>query len=263
MRWDANARDWAAQEEMEEPRYQAALASLGVRQGDRLLDVGCGSGVFLALAAGTGATVAGVDAAPGLLEIARRRVPSADLRHADLLSLPFGDASFEIVTGFNAFFFAADMVEALREARRVLVPAGRVLVQVWGNPDHCDLKLAIAAASALAGAAAPPNPLWRDGVLEDLLRQAGLAAADRFTARVPLVYPDSATLLARVLAPPPMTAAVLAAGEAAVREAVLAALDPFRQADGSYRLHNEWVYVIGRTGATAQDDHVRASVARS
>ena len=49
----------------------------------------------------------------------RERVPEADLRLADMEALPFGESSFDLVAGFNSFFFAVDMVAALREASRV------------------------------------------------------------------------------------------------------------------------------------------------
>ena len=56
-----------------------------------MLDVGCGTGVFLRLCADRGADVSGLDASDGLLEIARERVPEADVRLGDLQSLPYVD----------------------------------------------------------------------------------------------------------------------------------------------------------------------------
>ena len=66
--------------------------------------------------------VSGIDASEGLLEIARERVPEADLRLGDLQTLPYADDTFDLVTGFTSFFFADDMVAALREAGRVARP---------------------------------------------------------------------------------------------------------------------------------------------
>ncbi|MBA3910085.1 MAG: hypothetical protein C0524_09400 [Rhodobacter sp.] len=74
------------------------------------------------MAASRGAVVSGFDAAEALLEIARERVPGGDFRTADLEAMPFGDAVFDVVTGFNAFQFAGDPVRALSEARRVTRP---------------------------------------------------------------------------------------------------------------------------------------------
>jgi Methyltransferase domain len=51
----------------------------------------------------------GIDASEALLELARNRVPDAELRLGDMQFLPYGDDSFDLVTGFTSFFFAADL----------------------------------------------------------------------------------------------------------------------------------------------------------
>ena len=95
------------------------LDAAGVGPGTRVLDVGCGSGLTLVLAAQRGATPSGLDISPGLLGIARERLPAADLREGDMESLPHRDAAFDAVVGVNAFQFAGDPRRALREAARV------------------------------------------------------------------------------------------------------------------------------------------------
>ena len=99
-----------------------------------MLEVGCGTGVFLRLAASRGARASGLDASVALVELARARVPEADVRVGEMQALPYASDSFDVVVGFNAFFFAADMVEALREAGRVANPGAPVAIQVWGAP---------------------------------------------------------------------------------------------------------------------------------
>ena len=138
-RWGARARAWAATEEQQLPTYEAAIERVGIGERTRVLEVGCGSGVFLRAAADRGAQVTGLDASPALLELARVRVPEADLRVGDLQFLPYADDAFDVVAGFNAFFFASDIVAAVREAGRVAVPGGTVVVQVWGRHGTCDL----------------------------------------------------------------------------------------------------------------------------
>ena len=64
------------------------------------------------------------------------------------------DDSFDLVAGFNAFFFAVDMVGALREAGRVAKPGAPVVVQVWGRHDRCDLE----AMKAVIRPFMPPRP---------------------------------------------------------------------------------------------------------
>ena len=105
--WSVRADDWAAiQERQVAPAYEAALDALRVGPSTRLLDAGCGAGMFLRLAADRGADVTGLDASEGLLAHARARVPGAPLLQADLEQLPYEDASFDIVTGFNSFQYA-------------------------------------------------------------------------------------------------------------------------------------------------------------
>ena len=137
--WGSRAADWAATEEQQLPTYEEAIRRLRIGAGQRVLEAGCGSGVFLRAAADRGARVTGLDASEALIALARARVPEADLRVGDLQVLPFADDSFDVVAGFNSFFFAADMVAALREAGRVARPGGYVVIQVWGRHDTCDL----------------------------------------------------------------------------------------------------------------------------
>ena len=91
--WGARARDWAeVQEGQFAAGYDHVLARAGVGPGTRLLDAGCGAGKAAMRAAGLGASVSGIDAAPLLLEIARERVPHGEFHEGDLEDLPFADA---------------------------------------------------------------------------------------------------------------------------------------------------------------------------
>jgi SAM-dependent methyltransferase len=213
-----------------------------------VLDVGCGSGVFLEGASDRGAQTFGLDASEELIALARERVPEADLRVGDMQVLPYEDDRFDLVCGFNAFFFAADMVRALREARRVAKPGAPVVIQVWGRPERCDLTAMKQAVFPLGAPplpdAAPPPPLWKPGVLEGIASEAGLAPQSAFDLSYAFEYPDSETLVRRMLAPVPVVEAVEAAGEARVREAILRSLAAYRTADGSYRLENEWRFLL-------------------
>src|SRR5919107_1041883 len=103
--WGDRPRDWAGNEEQQLEVYEAALTRVPPVSGSRVLDVGCGTGVFLRLAADRGATVTGLDASENLLAVARGRVPEAELVHGDLQSLPLADDAFDLVTGFTSFFF--------------------------------------------------------------------------------------------------------------------------------------------------------------
>jgi ubiquinone/menaquinone biosynthesis C-methylase UbiE len=120
--WGARAGDWADNEAMCTPFHDALFDAASVGSGTRLLDLGCGAGTALVRAAARGATVAGVDASAGMIAYARERLPGADLREADIDSLPYPDGAFDVVTAFNSIGFAGDPVVALREAKRVTAP---------------------------------------------------------------------------------------------------------------------------------------------
>jgi ubiquinone/menaquinone biosynthesis C-methylase UbiE len=118
--WGARARDWAdIQEGTAKAVYEAVLERTGVGPGTHYLDVGCGAGGAVQLAAVRGAQVSGIDAADALLAIARERTPKGDFHTGDLETLPFDADVFDVVTGFNSFQYAANPAIALGEARRV------------------------------------------------------------------------------------------------------------------------------------------------
>ena len=246
--WGARAGDWASNEDQQGPTYEEAIRRTGLRAGQHVLEVGCGSGVFLRLAADRGAEVVGLEASEELVALARTRVPEADLRVGDMQFLPFADDSFDIVAGFNTFFFAADMVEALREAGRVAKAGAPVVIQVWGRPDRCDLT---AMKEAVASVAPPPDPaaptppgLWEPGVLEGIAGAAGLTPRDAFDISWSFEFPDEETLARAMLAPGLIVELIGLVGEEAVRSAIVDGLQAYRVAGGGYRLENEWHTLI-------------------
>jgi SAM-dependent methyltransferase len=248
--WGSRATDWAANEERQEPTYREAIRRAGVSAGQRVLDVGCGSGVFLRLAADQGAEVFGIDASGELLAIAGERVPEADLRTGEMEALPYDDGSFDLVTGFNAFFFATDMVAALREAGRVARPRATIVIQVWGDPDRTDIEKMKAVVRPFMPPRPPdapePPPLWKPGVLEQLAERAGLEPESALDISYAFSYPDSETLGRLMMAPAGVAELVGPEREPQVREEVVAALAGCRQPDGSYRLENEFRFLIAR-----------------
>jgi SAM-dependent methyltransferase len=159
--WAEHARDWA--DVMEGwngwgiPLYRQVLERLNVGAWTDLLDVGCGAGRFCRIAADRGARVSGIDATAPFVEIARERTRNGDFRVGDMQALPWSDDSFDVVTGFNSFFFAADLVRTLREARRVARSGGEVAMTVFGRPDRCDSTTMTAA----LGQVLPSQPVRR------------------------------------------------------------------------------------------------------
>jgi SAM-dependent methyltransferase len=103
-----------------------------LRYGDRILDAGTGTGIGAAAAMTSGREVVGVDAAAGMLAIARREVPGARFVEADYSELPFPSGSFDVVISVHALHFAADPTATLAEWRRVTAAGGRLSLSVPG-----------------------------------------------------------------------------------------------------------------------------------
>ncbi len=217
--------------------------------GESVLEVGCGSGVFLRAASEHGAQVWGLDASPELIALAHARVPAADLRVGDLQFLPWPDDAFDLVAGFNAFFFAADRAAALGEARRVARPGGRVLIQVWGRHERCTLdaiKPIVRPYFPGADPNAPPPPdLSEPGLLEGIAAAADLVPETTFDVSWPYVYEDEDALARSLLSAASIgDAAGHRLGE--VRQALIDVLAPHRTPAGAYELENEWHFLVAR-----------------
>lgn len=106
---------------------------------DRVLDLGCGAGEFTAALAEAGARPIGVEVAEAALSRARARHPSLDFRLVPFDGpLPFEDGAFELAWASEVIEHVADTARWLSEVRRVLVPAGRLLVT---TPSHGRLRL--------------------------------------------------------------------------------------------------------------------------
>jgi SAM-dependent methyltransferase len=250
--WNGNPRDWSElQEPLFTPMYRAVLDRAAIGDGAKVLDVGCGSGLFLSLAAKRGAAVSGLDAAGALLDIARQRTPGGDFRTGDMEELPFADGTFDLVTGFNSFQFAADPVNALKQARRVAKPTGKVTMAVWGAAQDCE---AAAVVKAMGGMLPPPPPgtpgpfaLSEPGVMEGMLSKAGLTPSTAEDVDTPFDFADEDAAYRAFAASGPGIRAIRFAGEDKLRAALLPALAPFRTKSGSYHLDNKFRFVVARS----------------
>ena len=248
--WGARPADWALSEDQQLPTYEAALERTGLEVGWRVLDIGCGAGAFLRLVADRGGRPFGIDASEELIDLTSRRLPAADLRVGEMEALPYDDAGFDLVTCFNSLFFANDMVVALREAGRVAKPGAPVVIQVWGAHEHCDLE----AMKAIMRPFLPPRPpdappdpdLSEPGALEAIATDAGLTPGTAFDTTWAFHYRDDDELGRALLAPAGLASLVGPEREDEVTAAIVTGLAPFRRLDGSYRLDNEYRFVIAR-----------------
>ncbi|WP_246036345.1 class I SAM-dependent methyltransferase [Cellulomonas telluris] len=239
--WSEVAEEWALLwARSPDPARDVLLTESGVRPGTRVLDVGCGSGELLARAAALGASVAGVDSAPGMVAVARRTAPDGDVRVADAQALPWPAAVFDVVLAVNALHLADDPDAALAEMVRVTRAGGRVGLAQWAEAGRNDLE-AVERAVALAHG---EDDVGRDDPhLDTLLREAGLADVRGGVVDVVWEAPDDATLV---------RAALLgedAEGRAATAGVVLAAAAPYRTDGGGYRFVDAVRWVVGAVPA--------------
>jgi SAM-dependent methyltransferase len=248
--WGARPEDWALSEDQQVPTYEAALERVDFAPGQRVLDIGCGAGAFLRLIAERGGEPFGIDASESLIALARTRLPHADLRVGDMEDLPYPDASFDLVAGFNSFFFANDFVAALREAGRVAKPKAPIVIQVWGAREHCDLEPMKAIARPYFPPRppdAPPDPdLSKPGALEELATLAGLTPETAFDTTWAFEFPDEEILIRALLAPGGLALLAGPEHEDTLKAAIAHGLAPYRRTDASYRLSNEYHYLIAR-----------------
>lgn len=125
----ARAADWDSRFPDDGPAYTAAVAELGLHEGDRVLDAGCGTGRALTplrAAVGPSGAVVGVDLTPAMLEAAVRagRDRDGQLVLADVAALPLRSESLDAVFGAGLVSHLPRPAENLRELARVVRPGG-------------------------------------------------------------------------------------------------------------------------------------------
>jgi SAM-dependent methyltransferase len=148
---------------------------------DRILDLGCGTGIVarkLRERLGGAADITGLDASAEMIAKARELAPELTWHEGNAMSLPFPDASFELVVCQQMLQFVPDRAVALREIRRVLVRGGRLVLATW-RPRH-ELALYEALGRVAERHLGAPNEkrfaLGDDGELRALLSDAGFSS---------------------------------------------------------------------------------------
>ena len=113
---------------------RATRAALGLRPGERVLDVGAGTGISTEELSRSGSFAVGADLSTGMLRAGRRARPEVPLVAGDALKLPFADETFDAVTISFALRNVVDVEGALRELGRVTRPGGRLVVCEFSSP---------------------------------------------------------------------------------------------------------------------------------
>jgi SAM-dependent methyltransferase len=247
--WGTATRDYAdIIEGLFQPLYQRVLEETMVSEGTMLLDVGCGPGLAAHLAARRGALVSGLDAASPSVAIAQARTARGDFRVGEMENLPWIDSTFDVVTSFNSFQFAADPVIALQEARRVARPLGRVAMAVWGPDEMCETTLIMSNVFKLLPSPPQkrnhPTPLSIPGQLEDLMIQAGLEPLSSGEVKCPFEFPDLNTAVRGFMSNGGAVQAAKRVGAERVRKTITDSMAAYRTRTGRYHQSNTFRYVI-------------------
>jgi arsenite methyltransferase len=178
-------------------RRELVRAAVAAQPGERILDLGCGPGYYVAELAelvGPGGHVAGMDQSAAMLAIARSRCEGRDntsFAEGDATALPFEDGAFDAVLSVQVMEYVQDVAAALAEVRRVLRPGGRVVLwdvdwrTVSWHSEHPDRMEHILSAwdQHLVHPALPRTlaPLLRGAGFEDVRMEGHTFASAEFT----------------------------------------------------------------------------------
>jgi SAM-dependent methyltransferase len=145
--WDSAAAEYERISQHLADAIDHALDRLAPRPGERILDVGTGTGLAARRAAARGARVVGIDLGPELIETARalaaRDRLEIDFRVGDAEQLPFDNASIDGVVSSFGVMFVGHPEEAARELARVCRPGGRLALVSWTPGSSVALKFAV------------------------------------------------------------------------------------------------------------------------
>lgn len=247
--WSTAPQDWAKYlEPTFIPLYRAVLKQLNLNKETTLLDAGCGSGLFLTMVAQAGVKIYGIDAAPGLMKLTKERVSSGTFLLEDLEEIPFGENSFDIVTGFNSFQYAGDKAAALAQAKRVVRPGGKIVLGLWDEPRFCDSSLVFSSLAALLPPPPPDAPgpwaLSSEGTMAKMSQDLGLRIIYKEKVACPWMYTSLEDMYKAFMCTGPAVKAAETLGVEKVKEVIAKSSEPFRLTDEVYFMNNYFNFFI-------------------
>lgn len=228
------------------PWAPGLIALADLQQGERVLDLACGTGVVTRLAApevGAGGQVTGLDINAGMLAVARSLPPPSGASitwvEGNAEAMDFPDASFDVVLCQQGLQFFPDKPAALREIHRVLVSGGRVLLSVWKSAGPYNLAVGDAlerhAGAETAKKYRASRVVPTGDVLHRLCVDAGFRNVQIHSSAMTIRFPPMESFVLGHLSGGPVAGAVDALSEdqrAALVEEVKAALQGYADSDG-------------------------------
>jgi SAM-dependent methyltransferase len=177
------------------PQAARLVRHAKVKAGDRVLDIGCGTGVVVITAARLGAKAAGLDLTPELLDRARENARvsevSVEFHEGDAEDLPFDDGLFDVVMSQFGHIFAPRPEIAIAEMLRVLKPGGTIAFATWPPELYVGRSFALTAKYMPPPAGVPSPTLWGDPKI----------VQERLGSKVKDIVFDRARMLVPVLSP--------------------------------------------------------------
>ena len=235
------------------PVVDAVMARAGLAPGERVLDLGTGTGAVAERAAaivGPRGHVVGMDISPQMLAVARARLVAGGWANVTLQEgraeiMPAADNSFDVVLASLSLMYVIDREAAAREIARVLRPDGRLVAAVWAGPDQCDIVRFQETAGSVAGP--PPVSGVGPGALADprvFLRQLAAAGIETHIETEVLGFEFESFAAAWDTLAAVTTAQLAPDLQANAREAVRAAMYP--HGDGPRHFRNLTQLLVGR-----------------
>jgi ubiquinone/menaquinone biosynthesis C-methylase UbiE len=261
--WDKAAASYEAfWSEQLRPAQDLMLALAGLRPGERVLDVACGTGLVTFRAAdavGPNGFVAASDISDAMVSsiaaAAAARGLAGDFRRMDAETLEYPDAAFDAVLCALGLMYVAEPANALREMRRVLRPQGRAAAAVWGARRNCGWAEIFPIVERRTASDVCPMffALGTGSTLADAFRTAGFMDVREERISVPIVFPTKEAAIGAAFIGGPVALAYSRIDRATREEAhaeYLASIEPHRQGD-AYHVPGEFVAVAGRKSSDA------------
>ena len=230
------------------PWAPALIAAGALQPGDRVLDVACGTGIVARLVAEqveAEGSVVGLDLNAGMLAVARSLSQAAGLavewQEGNATSLPFSDATFDVVLCQQGVQFFPDRPLALKEMHRVLVPGGRLALNIWRSIEHSPGYVVLVEAleqhvgKASATVMRAPFSLPEAWEVQSLLTEAGFHGIDIRVREGRVHFASPEEFVRGTVAATPLAGLVAQTGEdvrAALLREVRTRLHPYVQSCG-------------------------------
>lgn len=258
--WDAAASHYHdGWEDQLRPVHETLLAMMDAKQGDRVFEAACGSGIVtmrVAKTIGTTGRILATDISEGMLDVLRSRLdvgtyPNIELARMSAEHLEIPDGGFDCSICALGLMYSPEPELAIKELARVTRPGGTVVVSVWGERPNCGWAEVFPIVDARV--TSDVCPLFfasgAKGALPRLFHLAGLEEVREHRQFATLHYPSADALLRAVLLGGPVALAVKRFSRTIWEEVCkefLASVADFRTRSGGYRVPAEFVTVVGQ-----------------